>query len=83
MARGNKNGTVLDLIVICEKADFVKLLNFVSLNQVEIAFLVSGKIDFCVCLLCMMRLLERKVQEIIRKVQEIIRDKKGFQNMAC
>ena len=56
LARGNKNGTVLDLIVICEKKgsikysnktdNFVKLLNCVSLKSSEKGLLVIGKIEF-------------------------------------
>ena len=43
------------------------------------AFLISGKIEFCILLQYKMWLLERKVQTW----EEIIWDREGFQNIAC
>ena len=56
MARGNKNGTVWDLLVICEKNGTIKYSNkidkFCQIAElcefevkVKMAFLVSGKIE--------------------------------------
>ena len=57
MARGDKNGTVLDVSVICEKKGTIKYSNKIDkfcqiaeLCEFEVklkmAFLVSGKIEF-------------------------------------
>ena len=67
------NGTVLDLIVICEKKGTIKYSNKIDeFSQIaelcefeanlKWPFSSVGKLNFCVCLRYKMRLLERKVQ---------------------
>ena len=76
MARGNKNGTALDLLVICEEkgtlniqiklTNFVKLLNCVSLSQVKMAFRVGGKIE----LLCLFAIQDEVTGEKSSNLRE-------------